>query len=144
MKKPLHSTEAVARSIQILEHSIETKEGDLRAQRDEQSEFQKYILLHQMYREDPESMRKPPYRLAALEDGVKQIQNNVRRIEELLQKERSKLLEFYRIMEACKTYEEWARQNPQLASGIVEIDASKLEDVSEEEADADPDFMTVS
>jgi hypothetical protein len=122
MRKPPHDRQTTERRIEQVQASIEHLKQGVEKEQERKIEFKMYIKLHEQYEANPEGFpKKPMYDHSSLVGGVQHIDQKITRIQELIQKEEQKLLNFKDILRQVAEYEAWAARNPEAASGVIEI-----------------------
>jgi hypothetical protein len=124
MRKPLYSKQAVERLIGVVETNIEALRQGIRKKEEMRAEFGLHIKLHEQWEKNPVD-KKPMYNHASLKSGILSIDDDIRVINAAIERESRKRNRFVRSLGEIDAWEEWAKENPGLASGVIEIKADQ-------------------
>lgn len=104
-KKPDYDPMEVMRTQAQVEQSIRDKEAAARTQEEKRGEFQTWIRRHEEWEAGDQQGDKPMYNRQALQDGIMDINQNIRRIRESIETERQNMKRLDHMLESYQKYQ---------------------------------------
>ena len=110
MKKPDYDPMDVMREIMRVQQNIKDKDVQIRKQESRRAEFETWIKRHEKWRADGGEGKKPMYHEQSLRDGIMDINQNIRVIQESKNKEQQNISKLEKMLESYQRYQAYIEE----------------------------------